>query len=316
VFNQYRILFFFLIISLLWTCSCDLIEKPEEEAAITIGDKTISRKEVREEIDRTIFDMGITEQDAKTYIKPIINKIVEKKLILEYGNKNGITISEDELETAVKEVRQEYPEDVFNQMLLKRYIDFKEWKNSLREELLINKIVNTTIENSVNVTFEETKDYYERHLEEFRHPRMIQVRQIVTKTREDMDKVLDLLKNGKSMPELAREYSIAPEAEKEGMLGWISEGQLDETIDKFIFSLKEKKISKMLESPYGFHIFEIIDMKEEGIKEFPEAIKEIESKISMEKREIMFKKWLEGLKKEFPVRVKERQILADMDMEG
>ncbi|MGD9157512.1 MAG: peptidylprolyl isomerase [Desulfobacteraceae bacterium] len=316
MFNQYRILFFFLIISLLWTCSCDLIEKPEEEAAITIGDKTISRKEVREEIDRTIFDMGITEQDAKTYIKPIINKIVEKKLILEYGNKNGITISEDELETAVKEVRQEYPEDVFNQMLLKRYIDFKEWKNSLREELLINKIVNTTIENSVNVTFEETKDYYERHLEEFRHPRMIQVRQIVTKTREDMDKVLDLLKNGKSMPELAREYSIAPEAEKEGMLGWISEGQLDETIDKFIFSLKEKKISKMLESPYGFHIFEIIDMKEEGIKEFPEAIKEIESKISMEKREIMFKKWLEGLKKEFPVRVKERQILADMDMEG
>ena len=144
---------------------------------------------------------------------------------------------------------------------------------------------------------------------------MVKVRQVVTKTREDMETVLDLLKNGGRMADLAKEYSIAPEAEKEGMLGWVSEGQLDETIDKFVFSLKENEISKILESPYGFHIFKIIDMKEKGIKEFPEAIREIESTISMEKREVVFKKWLDGLKKEFPVRVKERQILADMDME-
>ena len=117
MFKQYRILFFFLIISLLWTYSCDLIEKPEEEAVITIGDKTVNRKEVRYEIDRIIFDMGITEQDVKTNIKPIINKIVEKKLILEYGLKNGITISADELESAVKKVRREYPEDIFSEML-------------------------------------------------------------------------------------------------------------------------------------------------------------------------------------------------------
>jgi len=236
--------------------------------------------------------------------------------MLEYGKKNGITISADELESAVNTLRQDYPEDVFKETLLKRYIDFKEWKNDLGEELLIKKIVNTTIGNSVSVTFEETKDYYEKHLEEFRHPRMAQVRQIVTKTRKDIETVLDLLKNGGSIPELAKEYSMAPEAEKEGMLGWVSDGQLDETMNKFIFSLKKNELSKIQESPYGFHLFKIIDVKEEGIKEFPEAIREIESKISMNKREIMFKKWLEGLKREFPVSVKEDQILADMDMEG
>ena len=30
---------------------------------------------------------------------------------------------------------------------------------------------------------------------------------------------------------------------------------------------------------------------------------------------VMFKKWLDSLKKQFPVRVKENLILADMDME-
>jgi parvulin-like peptidyl-prolyl isomerase len=302
--------------SLIWTYSCNFIEKPEEEAVIAIGNKKISRKEAREEIDRIISDMGITDKDAKNSIKAIINKIVEKNLILEYGNKNGITISADELESEVNTLRRDYPEDVFREMLLKRYIDFSDWENSLREELLIKKIVNTTIGDSVSVTFEETKDYYEKHLEEFRHPRMVQVRQIVTKTKDDMGKVLALLKDGGSMPELAKEYSIAPEAEKEGMLGWVSEGELDETIDKFIFALKEKKVSKILESPYGFHVFKIIDVKQEGIKEFPEVVREIESKISMEKREIMFKNWLDGLRNEFPVGIKESQIVAGMDAEG
>lgn len=315
MFTQYRIFFFLLIISLLWTHSCNLFKAPEEETVIFIGDNGISLKEVREEIARIISDMGITEKDANANLKGIINKIVEKKLILEYGKKKGITISADELESAVIELRKDYPEDVFKEMLLERYIDFKEWKNNLREELLIKKIVNTTIENSVRITFEETKDYYEKHLEDFKHPRMVQVRQIFTQTREDMEKILGLLKNGKSMQELAKEYSIAPEAEKGGMLGWVAEGELDETIDKFIFSLKKGKVSKILESPYGFHLFKIIDTKKEGIKEFPEAAREIELIISRDKREIMFKKWLDSLKKQFPVRVKENLILADMDME-
>ena len=280
-----------------------------------IGDTSLNRKEVHKEIERVIFDMGITDNDVKTGIKSILNKIVEKKLILEYGRKNGVTVSSEELESAVKILRQDYPDDVFKEILLERYIDYSEWEKDLGEELLIKKIVNTIVGSSVSVTFEETKDYYEKHLEEFRHPRMVQVRQIVTKTKEEMETVLDLINNGSSIRELAKEYSAAPEAEDEGMLGWVSEGQLDETIDKFIFSLKEGEISKILESPYGFHVFKVIDIKDEGIKEFPEAVREIEQKISMEKRELMFKKWLDGLKKQFPVSVKESQILADMDME-
>ena len=40
------------------------------------------------------------------------------------------------------------------------------------------------------------------------------------------------------LEKLAEEYSIAPEAEEKGMLGWISQGILDEKIDNFVFSLK------------------------------------------------------------------------------
>ena len=163
MFNLYRIILYLLISSLLWTYSCNFIDEPEEEAVITIGDVKISIKETREEIDRFIFDMGITDQDARSGIKSIIDKIVEKKLILEYGKKNGITVSSDELENAVKTIRQDYPEDVFNEILLKRYIDINEWKKNLNEELLIKRIVETALRDSIGVSYEEAKEYYEKH---------------------------------------------------------------------------------------------------------------------------------------------------------
>ena len=315
VATLYRILFSLLTVSFLWPCSCGLVEKPEE-AVIVIGDISLGKKEVQKEIERMILDMGITDKDVRTNIKPVINKIVEKKLILEYGQKNGISISEEELGSAEKALRKDFPDDVFKDLLLERYVDYEEWKKNLGEELLITKIINAALADSVTVSYEETKDYYGKHQEEFRHLRMVQVRQIVTKTKKEMETVLDLIKKGSSIRELARDYSIAPEAEEEGMMGWVSEGELDETIDNFIFSLKIGEVSKILESPYGFHVFRIIDAKEEGIKEFPETVREIESKISMEKREVLFKKWLESLKKKVPVSINEKQILADMDMEG
>lgn len=311
----YRILFYLLISSLLWTCSCNPGKGLKTEAVVTIGDTAISRKEMHDEIEHLIHDMGITDQDAKTGIKSIINKIVEKNLILEYGRKNGITVSPEELDAAVKTIKRDYPDDVFRETLLKRYIDIKEWKKNLNKELLIKKIVNKALANSINVTFEEVKEYYENHQDEFRHPRMVQLRQIVTKTRDDMETVLNLLKNGESMAELAKKYSIAPEAQNEGVLNWIEKGKLDEKTDKIVFSLKVGELSPILESPYGFHLFKVLAVKKEGIDEFPEVMKDIESKISMEKREIMYAKWLDALKKEFPVSIKESQILADMNME-
>ena len=314
MFNQYRIIPL-LISILLFSASCDLSKKHEDEILITVGERGISRKEVLRKIEHIKSDMGITDQDARIGLSSILNRIIEKEMVLAYGRKNGITITDDELASEVQAVKQSYPGDAFNEMLLKEYIDANEWEKSLRETLLIRKIVERVVGDSTGVTFDEAKKYYEEHQKEFYQPRMLKIRQIVTKSRDDMNMVQDLLNNGSSMAELAKKYSIAPEAEAEGTVGWVAEGQLSKVIDEFIFSLKEGAPSKILESPYGFHIFEVLSVREQGVRTFPEVIKEIEAKISMRKNETEYKKWLSSLKTKFPVSVKEQQILADMNME-
>jgi len=315
VFNLYLKIYYILIISsLLLIFSCGVRPK-DEEAVITIGERAISKREVLHEIERIKYDMGLSAGEIKEGIKSILNRIVEKNLILEYGRRNGITISEEELQAAVNEVRHDYPGDLLNEVLLTRYIDINEWKKNMHDELLIKKITDTALADIKGVTLDEVKAYYESHLEEFREPRRLEIRQIVTKSREEMNNVLALLNKGEDMAELAKRFSIAPDSKNGGLLGWFASGELEETIEKSVFSLKQGEISKIIESPYGFHVFKVVSVREEGIRPFPESIKEIESKITVENRELMYTKWLDGLRMQFPVSIKEMEILADMKME-
>jgi parvulin-like peptidyl-prolyl isomerase len=315
VFNLYCKIYYLLIISfLLWIFSCGVAPK-EEDAVITIGETVITKKKLQHEIERIKYDMGLSAEEIREGIDSIINNIVEKNLILEYGRVNAITITEEELKTAVNEVKQDYPGDLLNEVLLKRYIDINEWKKNLHNELLVKKIVDTALADVKMATLDEVKAYYDSHLEDFREPLMLEIRQIVTKTGEEMENLLSRLIKGEDMAELARNFSIAPESENEGLLGWFAKGELEENIEKSVFALKPGEMSKIIESPYGFHIFKVVSVKEEGIRGLPESIKDIESIITMENRELMYTKWLDGLKMQFPVSIKEMEILADMKME-
>lgn len=314
VSNLYRLNFYLLISSLMLALSCGVTPK-DNEALITIGETTIGRKDIHREIERIKYDMGITDQEVKEGLKSIINRVIEKYLILEYGRRKGITVTDEELSTAVNAVKNDYPGELLNEVLLKRYIDIREWEKNLHDELLIKKTVDTALSEMKMVTLEEVKAYYEEHQNDFMEPRRLEIRQIVTGTMEEMANVMTLIKKGEGMADLAKKYSKAPEAENGGILGWFAQGELEETIEKSIFSLKQGEISRVIESPYGFHIFEVISARDEGLRPFPETIKEIESKITMEKRELIYTKWLDSLKMQFPVSIKEAQILADMKME-
>ena len=125
----------------------------------------------------------------------------------------------------------------------KRYVDFKEWKKWLERELLIKKIVTSVTIDIAPVTSQETREYYESHRDEFKRPRMVELMQIVTKTRDEAKQILKKLAAGENMGELAKEYSIAPEAETGGLLDWVRKDDLEERIDKVIFSLPLGKIS-------------------------------------------------------------------------
>jgi len=286
-----------------FTLGYALFDQAENKTGIVVGSRHITADELKKDMEFISAGIDVPVQQRDKIRSQLIEQSIDYYLVLEYGKENGIAISEKELQSAIKDLRREYSEDAFDDALLREYVDFDQWKSRLREQLLINKIIKKVTEGIAPPDYQDIKQYFEANQDEFRSPQMVEFRQIVTRTKEEAGNLLRRMHDGEEMNELARRYSIAPEAENGGRVGWVAKGHLNESMEKALFSMPEGKTSPVMETPYGFHIFEVLSVRPKGVKELPKVIEEIESKLFTQRRELFCKKWLQELRTHFKVKV-------------
>jgi parvulin-like peptidyl-prolyl isomerase len=293
--------------------ACGLWAPPEQRVVITVGKRPITPEEMKRAIRRISQEMDIPYPGGGRVMEILMGRVIDHYLILEYGREMGIAVSKEEVESAVEEIRKDYGQRAFQKTLLEKYIDFEEWKADLRRQILTKKIILSVTENTTPVPFREIQYYFDSHPEEFKHPPMVRFRQVLLRTRGEAEKVLERLKGGADMDELAPKYSIAPAMGRFGESGWIARGEIEKSLEDVIFSLSVGQMSSVVESPYGFHIFEVLADRPEGIKKLPEVLAEIESKLNYQRKEAFYQGWLKGLRKTVPVKINQR-LLERMEL--
>jgi len=292
---------------------CGLAEAPKQKTIITVGSRNVTSDEFKRDLRRMTFDMDLTENEMQTLLESLVEKLVDYYLILEYGRQEGIEVSDQEFERVVREIQKDYSDKDFQETLLRGVIHFEEWKEALRAQLLLRKIVNTALETMEHVPFQEIRNYYENHQEAFRRPLSVRFRQIVTSTREEAEKALQRLNSGEGMEAVIDGYIKAQGKEYGGEVDWVTPGDLDGSVEKVIFSMPPGKISPVVETPYGFHLFEVLERRAEGMKSFPEAIPEIEAKLQREREEAFLNQWVESLRVVIPVKVN-REMFKELEL--
>jgi len=284
--------------------ACDILDRSEEEAMIIVGERIVNKAELKRDIIDITSGMGLTDQSVKEILDSLIDRLVDYYLVLEYGRQNSIAISEQELESAIEDTKKDYPEEkVFQEMLLHRYLNYDEWKEGLRRQLLVRKIIEKVYEGISPITPDEIKAYFDSHEIEFTQSPMVKFSQIVTHSEDEAKALRARLLKGEHLDELARQYSMAPEAEDGGEVSWISQNALDESIDKVIFSLPVGEISPVVKTPYGYHIFQVDAKRPEGPKSLQEARDEIETMLILQKQEVLYNNWIVRLRELIPVKI-------------
>jgi parvulin-like peptidyl-prolyl isomerase len=304
-----RLLFLFAALVAAWP-ACDVFDRPTEKAVLTVGSLKISPEELKGQWKRMEFEPGGT---SKEQVDSLLQRVVDHYLILEYAKQQGLSVSDEELESAVKEIKKDYAEKDFQDLLLKGYIDYGEWKEELRERLLIKKVISKASAAGAEVTLEDIKAYYDSHPDEFRRPAMVRFKQIVTRTREEADNLQRRLAQGGDMAATVAQSSKIPASAGSSEPGWFAKGDLDESIEKVVFSLPIGKVSGVIETPYGFHIFEVLGRKPEGVRSLHEAMKEIETNLRAERLEAFYSEWLQILRKDIPVKI-DRELLKQVEL--
>lgn len=149
---------------------------------------------------------------------------------------------------------------------------------------------------SIQIGDKEIEEFYQAHLDtKFRQPREAKVRYISVRippnadTKEKLtiwgrlEGIAKEARAGKNFAELAKKASDDPAEAQEGDAGWILQGQMPPTIDKIIFSLPKGGVSDPVETPGGFQIYKIEDIKAEKSPSLKEARPEIIRELRREK---------------------------------
>jgi len=90
----------------------------------------------------------------------LFSQLAEEIIMMEIAREKNIVISEPELEKAINNVKKDYPEGVFEEMLLETAITFDLWKKNLGRRLLMEKVLDQEIDLKVDITPEVIEAYY------------------------------------------------------------------------------------------------------------------------------------------------------------
>ena len=163
--------------AVLWSSGCDFFDEEKEEYVISVGARNITVMELKKEMDFMTSGLDAPAQQWETIRDKLVDRIIDRLLILEYARQTGLSISDQELQRELNAIKKEYSEEAFNEELLRGYVSRDEWEDRLKERLLIEKAMSRVMENVVPPTYEEIKGYYEANKEKFSYPEMVKFRQ-------------------------------------------------------------------------------------------------------------------------------------------
>lgn len=291
----------FLILSL----SCNPREaKLPDQVVAEVNEERITVDEFEREMKELLFEQGGEEKppSLKELRRICLEQIVDRKLLTQEARRIGIKISSEELDKTLSEIKKDYPGEGFGEKLTLKGIPLEEWKRTLEEKLLAEKMIHHAQRFHGRIEEEEARKYYESHRSLFQIPRKVRVRQIVVSDGEEALQILKQLKKGESFEKLAMAKSIGPEKVRGGDLGYFSEGEKPSEFNR-AFSMKVGEISEVIKSPYGYHIFKLEDKIEAQEISFETAKSAIYKELEKKKGEEAFQQWFNDLKKRSKIKI-------------
>lgn len=279
--------------------ACDKINIFSRPYVATVnGDKIyLEDYQLRLNQKMTMLPKNVLDQPdhIKRFEKEVLDGMITEKIMDLRAKELNISISVAELEDKIKDIKKDYRKD-FSIMLTQENIQYEQWKEDFKKEMLLQKLIAMDVNANIKVSEDEAEDYYNEHLSKYKTESRVRVLQIVVRDVAMAKKIEERLNTGEDFSSVAAKASIGPEAHRGGDLGFISSRIMPEPLDKTIFNLSVNKISPIVQSSYGFHIFKVLEIQPAKIANFTDIKEEVIADIRSQKEEAAFISWLEALK--------------------
>lgn len=248
----------------------------------------------------------------------ILKRMVDNKLIEQQSKKSGLTVKDDEVMTAIRDMLTQRNIELseFVNGLAKEGTSFEAYKQDVKGHLLRQRLMRREVQSKIIVTDEEVGEYYKAHRDDYEGKEAVRIRQIFLhiprggneQAREEVRKKAEGIRKrllGREPFEmLAAQFSHGPEAQSGGDIGFIERGRILPEVEAAAFQLDVGAISDVIESPLGLHIIQVVDKKGAGLKPYDDVRREIQMKIEDQKMQERYERWIADLRKKSHIEMK------------
>lgn len=225
-------------------------------------------------------------QAAEEAARHVMRTLFEELLILSRADQLGIFITEGEVEEQIQRMREqnglESDED-FAAALAQAGMSREQINKQFEQNTTWQRVMGREVYSDIAVKEEDLRRYYRDHIDDFRTPEEVSVREIVvlddgsasTQAEALAAQIVGDLRSGKTLEEVA---AAGEDGQLSGVidLGWVGRGDLDGTLETALWSLESGEYSEPTRARGGVHIALVAERRESVIKPFKEVEEVIE----------------------------------------
>ena len=279
-------------------------------AIAVVGDKPITKAEfdqLMEQQKKAAESKGQTFPQAGTPEYETVKATVVKGLVelreweLE-GAAMGIKVTDQEIETQLKQLKQQYgltDEQKYQAQLAKLGVTDAQVRDQLRTRILSNKIFEAVTKNA-KPTEIDIANYYKQNSANYQQPESRDVRHILVKTKAQADDLYNRIKGGADFATLAKKYTQDSASKADGGKFTAYKGRTVAPFDEFVFSAKTGELSKPIKTKFGWHIIQVLSaVKPAAETPLSQVHDTIKTTLTQQKQNTAMKNWIANLKKKY-----------------
>ncbi len=230
------------------------------------------------DLDDRAAGMGAPSPLAPEQKTRLLDQMVVETVLLQEANRRGVG-RDAEVRKLIREAQK--------QIMIGRLVDL------LRKE------------KESPVTESQVAQFYEANKENFKQPDSWRVSHILTPDAETAKKALERVKGGEPFAKVAEELSMDPSKSRGGDIGFFSKGQVIPEFEEAAEKLKPGEMSGVVQTPLGYHILLLTEVKQAHQKPLEEVEDQIRQGLRGQQGQQQVQAIVQELRSKAQIKIKE-----------
>ena len=239
----------------------------------------------------------------------VLDNLINLELLYQEAQRNGLGPDKAAINEQLQEMKKEFSNEAeFEGVLAKMNISEVDLRSKLKKNMAIQQFIDRQFAQKVTISGEETKSYYDSHLDSFKQPEEVKASHILikidsqakesqkTEARKKLEEVQKKLNKGDDFAALAKEFSQGPSSAKGGDLGYFRRGQMVKPFEEAAFALRPGEVSDIVETRFGYHLIKIFDKRPETTMAFKDIKEKLQHYLKQGKVREQVSAYVEELK--------------------